>query len=88
MNNEELTDTVNALYDLCMVQAGRIEALEVMHGAVVASLGVSLPPLIDQIAQHAKGLSSYRRDLLEPASLEVFDSTLHSFAENLEALGK
>lgn len=86
MNNDELTVTVNALYRLCMAQAGKLAAMETISGAVIASLGVSLPPLIEQIAQHANGLLPYHRDELEPESLKAFDATLASFTANLKAL--
>lgn len=86
MNNEELAATVNALYGLCMAQAGKLAALATINEAVVASLGTSLPPLIGQIAQHANGLSPYHRGPLEPESLSAFDSTLASFNETLNAL--
>ena len=85
MNTDELTSTVNALYGLCMAHAGKIAALETVNGALVASIGMALPPLSAQISQNIDGLTPYHRESLEEESIDAFESALASVKANLRA---
>lgn len=86
MNNDELTETVNSIYQLCMAQAGKIAALETITNAITASIGLSLPPLAQQIQTHTDGLARFHRENLEPLSVEVFNTTITEFQSNMDKL--
>ena len=86
MNSEELAEVVVALHQLCMAQAGRIAAMETVSDAVVATLGLSFPPLLGQLAKHIDGLVEHHRSSVQDESMDSYDAKLAEIQRNLRNL--
>ncbi|MBS0391676.1 MAG: hypothetical protein JSR23_11120 [Proteobacteria bacterium] len=86
MNSEELAEVVTALHGLCMAQAGQVAALQVTLEALIATIGVNLPPLTAQVSQHIEGLAPLAANDLDPSSLPSFSSTISTLQNNLRIL--
>jgi len=86
MNTEELTEVVTALHQLCMVQAGKIAALETVSDAVVATIGMAFPPLLEELSKHIEGLSRYNRDAVGDNSVASYEAKLGEVLNNLRVL--
>lgn len=88
MNTEELTETVNALANLVLVQAGQASAFGAVIDALIATLGTSFPPLVAPLLQHLEVLAEMRRENLAEESFEGFDSIIEDIQGNLRILQK
>lgn len=86
MNTEELSEVVSALHKLCMVQAGKIAALETVSDAVVATLGLSFPPLLEQLASNIDGLAPYYRSSVQSENMHAYEAKLAEVQQNLRIL--
>ena len=86
MNAEELTEVVSALHHLSLAQSGQLAAQKTIIDALVASIGLSLPSIADQLSSHIDGLAPFARSSLEPESISSFENGLASVKENIRIL--
>lgn len=86
MNAEQLTEVVSALHHLSLVQSGQLAAQKTIIDALIAAIGVSLPPIADQLSSHIDGLAPFARSSLEPESISSFESGLAAVRENIRIL--
>ena len=86
MNSDEAEKAINALYKLCMSLAGQLSAQKTISDALIAAIGVDLPPIAEKLMTHIDGLAPYSRDSLEADSVMAFENGINTAKRNIQAL--
>lgn len=88
MNNDELSEVVTALHQLGLAQSGQMMAIQTTIDALIATIGISLPPLIDTFSENLETLSALHKKTLEQSTIESYENNIAIIIDNLKYLRK
>ena len=86
MNDEEVLGSVQALYQLCGVILGKLEAVQVAQDAMAGTLVKTFPPMLEVMQSNLAVLSKAREADVQPLSLESFRNNIATIQKRLAAL--
>lgn len=87
MEPNETLEAVHALYQLCSVILGKVEAVQTQQDAIAGLLVRSFPPMLEPLKENLQVLSKAREPDVQPASLDSFRNNIMAIQQRLDALG-
>jgi hypothetical protein len=86
MGNEKLQESVNALSQFCLIQAGQIGALKLITDAMVETMGNNMPSMLEPLYANVEELAGNLRGTLEPDTRNAFDNMIRDFQYRIDLL--
>jgi len=86
MEPNETLEAVHALYQLCSVILGKVEAVQTQQDAMAGVLVRSFPAMLGQMKENLQALAGAREAEVQPASLESFRNNISAIQKRLSAL--
>lgn len=86
MEVNETLEAVHALYQLCSVILGKVEAVQTQQDAIAAVLVRSSPQMLEPLKEKLQGLAKAREPDIQPASLDSFRNNILAIRQRLDAL--
>ena len=86
MELNETLEAVHALYQLCSVILGKVEAVQTQQDAMAAVLAGSAPAMRGALKESLQAHAKAREGEVQPASLESYRNNITAIQHRLDAL--
>lgn len=86
MNDEEVLGSVQALYQLCGVILGKLEAVQAAQDAMAGTLAKTFPPMLSVLQVNLEAIAAAREKDVQPLALESFRNNIATIQKRLSAL--